>query len=483
MLFNSFEFIVFFPLVTLIYFMIPHKYRWAHLLFVSCIFYMAFIPAYILILAFTIVIDYVAGILIENSTGKRRKYFLIMSIVANVAVLCVFKYYNFFIDNVNDLLASLNIHTKPLPYLAIILPIGLSFHTFQAMSYTIEVYRGNQKAERHFGIYALYVMYYPQLVAGPIERPQHILHQLKEPQKFEYDRVVDGLKQMAWGMFKKVVIADNLAGIVNMYYSSPESFNGFSAFLAVIFFSFQIYCDFSGYSDIAIGASKVMGINLMKNFNQPYLANSISNFWKRWHISLSSWFRDYLYIPLGGNKVPVPRMYLNLMIVFVISGFWHGANWTFILWGALHGFYLIIGLMISGRSKNQKLPEKKPAALPYLGTILLTFLLVTFSWIFFRANSVSEAGYIIKQLSTTTFSFSQIKETLLQLNISIPFFITISLLICLLIFSDWLQERAGIIQFVNRRSVAIRWSVYFAVVGMIMFFGVWGNQQFIYFQF
>lgn len=359
--------------------MIPHKYRWVHLLFASCIFYMAFIPAYILILGFTIIIDYFAGILIENRTGKSRKYFLIMSIVANVAVLCIFKYYNFFIDNVNDLLASINIRTTPLPYLAIILPIGLSFHTFQAMSYTIEVYRGNQKAEKHFGIYALYVMYYPQLVAGPIERPQHILHQLKEPQKFEYDRVVDGLKQMAWGMFKKVVIADNLAGIVNMYYSSPESFNGFSAFLAVIFFSFQIYCDFSGYSDIAIGTSKVMGINLMKNFNQPYLANSISDFWKRWHISLSSWFRDYLYIPLGGNKVPIPRMYLNLMIVFVISGFWHGANWTFIVWGALHGLYLIIGLMISGKSKNQKLPGRNPAAFPYLGTIFLTFLLVTFS--------------------------------------------------------------------------------------------------------
>ncbi|HWY98247.1 MAG TPA: MBOAT family O-acyltransferase [Bacteroidia bacterium] len=400
MLFNSFQFFLFFPVVTFLYFLLPHKLRWLHLLIASCIFYMAFIPVYILILLFTIIIDYVAGILIENAEGARRKYFLVMSIVANVGVLSVFKYYNFFADNINSLLNLLHISSQPVPFLNIILPLGLSFHTFQAMSYTIEVYRDNQKAEKHFGIYALYVMFYPQLVAGPIERPQNLLHQFREKHYFEASRVSEGLKLMLWGMFKKVVIADRIAVLTGPVFNNPHNYPAITLFMAVIMFSFQIFCDFSGYSDIAIGSAKVMGFTLMKNFDWPYKARSISEFWKRWHISLSTWFRDYLYISLGGNRVSIPRWYFNLFIVFLISGFWHGANWTFVAWGALHGFYLILAIITQGirDSAVTKIGISKTSALGGFLQVAFTFSLVALGWIFFRANNVFDAWYIIKKL-------------------------------------------------------------------------------------
>ncbi|MEI9935338.1 MAG: MBOAT family O-acyltransferase [Ferruginibacter sp.] len=301
----------------------PHKFRWILLLTASCIFYMAFVPVYILILIFTIINDYIAGIIIENAQNKKRKLFLVLSIVSNVGVLAFFKYYNFFIENVNALLHSLHVTTYSVPLLSILLPIGLSFHTFQAMGYTIEVYRGNQKAERHFGIYALYVMFYPQLVAGPIERPQNLLHQFWEKHSFSSQRLLDGLRLMLWGFFKKVVIADRLALYVNAVFNFPGNYHYLNLIIATLFFTIQIYCDFSGYSDIAIGAAKTMGFDLMTNFNRPYFSKNIQEFWAKWHISLSTWFKDYLYIPLGGNRVKVSRMYLNIAIVFLVSGLWH----------------------------------------------------------------------------------------------------------------------------------------------------------------
>jgi D-alanyl-lipoteichoic acid acyltransferase DltB (MBOAT superfamily) len=284
---------------------------------------MVFVPVYILILGGTIIIDYYAGILLENTEGKKRKVFLIASLIANIGVLAVFKYYNFLNNNLSVLLNSFG-YKNSIPNLGILLPIGLSFHTFQAMSYTIEVYRRKQKAERHFGIYALYVMFYPQLVAGPIERPQNMLHQFYEKHYFDFERIIDGLKLMLWGLFIKLVIADRLAIFVNAVYNNPEKHSGLTLAIATIFFAFQIYCDFSGYSNIAIGAARVMGFKLMTNFNRPYFSRSIAEFWKRWHISLSTWFSDYLYIPLGGNRVSVPRWYFNLFFVFLVSGLWHG---------------------------------------------------------------------------------------------------------------------------------------------------------------
>ncbi len=334
MLFNSIEFLLFFPIVTVLYFLLPHKYRWMHLLTASCIFYMFFVPVYILILAGTIVIDYIAGILIENAEGHRKKAFLIMSLVANIGVLAVFKYYNFFIENIEVFMGWFGIQAD-LPLLGILLPIGLSFHTFQAMSYTIEVYREEQKAERHFGIYALYVMFYPQLVAGPIERPQNMLHQFHERHQLKYNNVARGMRQMLWGMVKKVVIADRLGLVTADIFNNPHEQSGITVAIGAVFFAFQIFCDFSGYSDIAIGAGRVMGFDLMTNFYYPFRSRSISEFWKRWHISLSTWFSDYVHMPMSYSlrKYRLWGIAISTLITFLISGFWHGSAWQYIIWG------------------------------------------------------------------------------------------------------------------------------------------------------
>lgn len=476
MLFNSFQFLFFFIIVTSLYFAIPYKKRWLLLLVSSCYFYMAFVPIYILILGFTIVIDYFAGIFLENAEGRRRKLFLIFSLVANIGVLAVFKYFNFINKNFSILLKGFALN-NPLPYLKIILPIGLSFHTFQAMSYTIEVYRGNQKAERHFGIYALYVMFYPQLVAGPIERPQNLLHQFREKYIFEYDRVVEGIKLMLWGLFKKLVIADRLANYVNAVYDNPVQHNGTTFVLATIFFAFQIYCDFSGYSDIAIGVAKVMGFKLMTNFNRPYFASNISEFWKRWHISLSTWFRDYLYISLGGSRVSIPRWYFNLLLVFLISGLWHGANWTFIIWGTLNGFYLVFAIISQGlRDKFNRITGiGRLPKLNHILQILITFMLSCFAWIFFRANNVSDAFLIIKKifLFSGTLYIGEIQK-MLYCIIGIIFLIIIEIRCEYFAHwtfpfktNHWLQEQIA----------------YAFLIVLILLLGVFDGGQFIYFQF
>ena len=476
MLFNSFQFIIFFIVVTSLYFVIPFNRRWILLLISSCYFYMAFIPIYILILGFTITIDYFAGIFLENAEGRRRKLFLIFSLVANIGVLAVFKYYNFISNNLSVFLKGFALN-NPLPYLKFILPIGLSFHTFQAMSYTIEVYRGKQKAERHFGIYALYVMFYPQLVAGPIERPQNLLHQFREKHVFEYDRVVEGLKLMLWGLFKKIVIADRLAIYVNAVYNNPEQHNGTSFTLATIFFAFQIYCDFSGYSDIAIGVAKIMGFKLMTNFNRPYFANNISEFWKRWHISLSTWFRDYLYISLGGNRVSIPRWYFNLFLVFLISGLWHGASWTYVIWGALNGLYLVFAII------TQKLRDKfnrltgivKVPKLNRLLQILITFSLSCLAWIFFRANNVSDAFLILKRIFLLPGKlFIGNKQQLLYCFAGILFLIMI----------EFRSEYYGLGTLPFKSNNWIREQIaYASLIVMILLLGVFDGGQFIYFQF
>jgi D-alanyl-lipoteichoic acid acyltransferase DltB (MBOAT superfamily) len=484
MLFNSVQFLVFFIVVTTLYFAIPHKFRWMLLLASSCYFYMAFVPIYILILGFTIVIDFFAGIWIENAEGRKRKLFLIASLVANIGVLAVFKYYNFINHNFSFLMHGVGLE-NPLPYLSILLPIGLSFHTFQAMSYTIEVYRGNQKAERHFGIYSLYVMFYPQLVAGPIERPQNLLHQFREQHTFDYDRVTSGLRLMAWGLFKKVVIADRLSIIVNAVYDNPHQYNSLSLLIATVFFSFQIFCDFSGYSDMAIGAARIMGFKLMTNFNKPYHASSIAEFWKRWHISLSTWFKDYLYISLGGNRVSIPRWYLNLFIVFIVSGLWHGANWTFIIWGALHGFYMVASLAtakIRHRFGN-RLQHDQLRGL----SILLTYGLVTFAWIFFRAKNSATAVYIATHLFTGIPELLQkiaAHQTILEyLDVSKSDLVISVLLIALLEAVHYFQSKQNISSYFLQRPAYVRWSVYYGYILAILFLGVFGDLQFIYFQF
>ena len=474
MLFNSIEFVIFFVLVTSLYFLLPHKYRWFLLLAASCYFYMAFVPVYILILFFTIVIDYFAGIWIEEAQGKKKRQFLVLSLVANIGVLAVFKYYNFLNDNLTFLLHGAG-WENPIPYLSILLPIGLSFHTFQAMSYTIEVYRGHQKAERHFGIYSLYVMFYPQLVAGPIERPQNLLFQFRTEHKFDYERVVSGLRLMLWGFFKKLVIADRLAIYVNAAYGNPDEHTGMTLAIATMFFAFQIYCDFSGYSDIAIGAARVMGYDLMKNFNRPYLSASISEFWSRWHISLSTWFKDYLYISMGGNRVPIPRWYFNLFFTFLISGLWHGANWTYIIWGALNGAYLVFAL-IRTRYIDKHLENKVPlpAWMKKTGNILVTFILICFSWIFFRAESVQDAFLIVRKIFTLNgplfTDYTQMFYGLIGMGV----------LMAREIKHEYFKNVSPLLE---HRSPVIRYATYMVLIALILLIGVFDGSQFIYFQF
>ena len=480
LIFNSLNFMIFFPIVVILYFILPYRYRCFLLLLASIYFYMSFIPVYILILGFTIIIDYFAGILIDSSEGKKRRIFLIASILANVGVLAIFKYYNFFVQNLSSLLPSLGVETN-IPFLSILLPIGLSFHTFQAMSYTIEVYRGNQKAERRFDIYALYVLFFPQLVAGPIERPQNLLPQFKLKHEFDYGRALDGLKLMLWGLFKKVVIADRLAILVNVVYSDPSSYTGVPLILATFFFAIQIYCDFSGYTDIAIGAARVMGIRLMDNFRRPYYSKSIGEFWKRWHISLSSWFRDYMYISLGGNRVSVPKWYFNIFIVFLVSGLWHGAAWTFIIWGALHGFYMIFGIISAPlRSKlKERVGLSKHKWLDNTLKITLTFILVSFAWIFFRANNFSDAYYIVTHL------FSNLTGSLGGADLGLSY-IELAIAVVSIAFMEivhLIQEHKGMRSFLSARPVWLRWLIYIIVILFILLFGVFETKQFIYFQF
>lgn len=442
----------------------------------SCYFYMSFIPVYILILGFTIVIDYFAGIYLEKMQGRGRKVFLIASLIANIGVLAIFKYYNFLNGSLSTILYRLGIENQ-IPSLSIILPIGLSFHTFQAMSYTIEVYRGHQRAERNFGIYSLYVMFYPQLVAGPIERPQHLLHQFYEEHSFEYQRVVNGLRLMLWGFFKKIVIADRLAIYVNAVYNHPHQHNGVTFAVATIFFAFQVYCDFSGYSDIAIGAAKVMGFKLMTNFHRPYFSSSISEFWKRWHISLSTWFRDYLYISLGGNRVSVPRWYFNVIIVFLISGLWHGANWTFIVWGGLNGFYLVFGILTQSIRRNllDLTGINRFSKIHRALQILTTFVLICFSWIFFRANTVTDAIKIVKKMAS-------LKGEIFIENPSMMVFSVLGIVLLLLIETKG-EFYKGSFSLWSNKNWVIRNLTYASLIILILLIGVFDGGQFIYFQF
>ena len=432
-------------------------------------------PVYILILGFTIVIDYFAGIFIERAQQPRqRKMLLAASLVANIGILAVFKYFNFINLNIDLLFHQFNYH-NPIPYLTILLPIGLSFHTFQAMSYTIEVYRGNQKAEKHFGIYSLYVMFYPQLVAGPIERPQNILFQMHTKHQFKYDLMVSGLRIMLWGFFKKLVIADRLSIFVNSVYNNPDLHNGTTIAIASVFFAVQIYCDFSGYTDIAIGCAKTMGFDLLKNFERPYFAGNIQDFWRRWHISLSTWFRDYLYFPLGGNRVPPFRRYLNLFIIFLVSGIWHGANYTYIIWGALHGLYSIIYILI--KPWQRKPPQNSFAGwLMRVGNIALTFTLVTFAWIFFRANSVHDAFTLIGHLS----SFGAMP--FIGDGIS-NFAHSILAILILFVIEYKMEYMPHQFNLFTSPNIVVRWGSIAAALFLILILGVFNGGQFIYFQF
>jgi alginate O-acetyltransferase complex protein AlgI len=494
MLFNSLQFLIFFPVVTALYFRLPHAYRWGLLLIASCYFYMAFVPAYILVLFFLIAVDYTAGLVIEASQGTKRKQYLVLSLIANLGILIAFKYFNFFNSTVADFLHVAHVGYQPL-LLGFVLPIGLSFHTFQSMSYTIEVYRGRQKAERHLGIYALYVMFYPQLVAGPIERPQNLLHQFRERHDFDYDRVTSGLRLMLWGFFKKVVIADRLAVLVNQVYSSPSKYSGVQLLLATYCFTVQVYCDFSGYSDIAIGAAEVMGFRLMKNFDRPFFSETTADFWKRWHISLSSWFRDYLYIPLGGSRVSPLRHMVNLLFVFALCGLWHGAAWTYVGWGCFVGICFAFSMMtreLRLRLNTLTGLTRVPVAHKFV-KVLVTVHLFSAGLVIFRSRSLPDAAYTFRAIfSDVPWAFARAVSgwTLAPLSAGIdslglgPFDLLLAGVCSIFLLSvEFAQGRQATQPQIVRWPFWTRWALYYAAAASILVFGKFTAEKFIYFQF
>jgi alginate O-acetyltransferase complex protein AlgI len=417
MLFNSLEFLVFFPLIVLMYYISSNRSKWITLLLGSYFFYMWWNPAYILLIVISTLIDYVLAIVLENCSGSKRKLLLGVSIATNLGILFIFKYYDFFSSSLASVMGYIGL-TYDFERLDYLLPIGISFYTFQTMSYSIDVYRKKRKAEKHLGYFALYVAFFPQLVAGPIERSHRLIPQLKRKNDFDREKVSSGLKLMGWGFFKKVVIADRIAVIVNTVYSEPSSYNGFQLSLGAVCFAYQLYCDFSGYSDIAIGAARVMGIDLMENFRRPFLAASVKEFWERWHISLTSWFRDYVSIPLNRKLKGMHRFSRQaavILITFVLSGLWHGASWTFVIWGLIQGIYLIIG-----KIRDKLLPGYiSPFGKAF--RIVFTFMLVTLAAVFFRASSVSEAVYVLTHLHIGWEGLSDVDvllENVLDLGIS-----------------------------------------------------------------
>jgi D-alanyl-lipoteichoic acid acyltransferase DltB (MBOAT superfamily) len=484
MQFNSAEFLLFFPAVLVTYFALPQRWRWGLLLVASYLFYMAWQAEYALLLLFSTVVNFgIAWWLATVDRPGLRRLLLAASLIINLGLLFVFKYLGFFGPAAQDLLQFFNIpYTVPLVHL--VLPVGISFYTFQTMSYTIDVYRGVQPVERNLGIFALYIAFFPQLVAGPIERSTHLLPQFRAHHEFDYERVISGLRRMAWGFFKKIVIADKAALIVNAVYHNPSEQSGLLLLMATYLFAFQIYCDFSGYSDIAIGAARCLGFDLMENFRQPYLAQSLGDFWRRWHISLSTWFRDYLYIPLGGNRVSRWRHYGNLFLVFVVSGLWHGANWTFLIWGALHGFYLLLEMMLEkpGAWLAQRLSLVRWPWLLAGVRVTITFHLVLLAWIFFRARSLSDALTILARIGRLALQPWSVEWMHTQINLGYLGGLVLAFSILLMVVVEALRT-ADRLQ-LGVRPLWVRWGSYYALVILVVLFGeLSAKGQFIYFQF
>jgi alginate O-acetyltransferase complex protein AlgI len=541
MLFHSLDFLIFYAVVVVLYFLWPRptlspgavrpsdagwgwrlhgpsvqglgRYRWALLLAASYVFYASAGPEYLLWIAASTLIGYVVGIQMAKTTVRPiRSGLLAFGIVSNLGLLFAAKYLNFANDSLRAVLSAFNVSYN-VPVVKMVLPVGISFYTFQTIGYAIDVHRGKIEPERHLGYYALFVSFFPKLVAGPIERAGHLLPQFRTHRGFDASRVVSGLRLALWGMFKKVVIADRLAVYVDGVYGRPADYTGLPILVAILFFAIQIYCDFSGYSDIAIGVARVMGYDLTPNFMQPYFATSIAEFWRRWHMSLSGWFRDYVYIPLGGNRVPKWRWYVNLMIVFVASGLWHGASWTFVLWGGLHGLYYLVEIWAKrivdrGAQRRTRVRlhlEIRPVLRNGIAG-LVTFVLVCFAWVFFRANSISDAFMLIGNLVRSAPSTPPLASVLapwesamglsavgspgLELAFSFA-------LIALLAIVDWGQARTAsttldtdgipgwpwMHRFCMTRRVWIRWAVYLALALAVLNLGVRQGTPFVYMQF
>lgn len=500
MQFNSIHFLIFFPFVLLIYFIIPKKLRYIWLLAASYYFYMSWNVRYALLISFSIFVTYLCGIIIHQVGTESSKawvllkrFTLFLALAVNLGILFAFKYLDFAVDNLNVLLGKIGVSVVE-NHFDLLLPVGISFYTFQALGYVIDVYRGDVQAEYNPLRYALFVSFFPQLVAGPIERSGRLLTQLKNVDKIKlwnYERVTKGFMVMMWGFFLKVVIADRAAAVANMIFADYYAYDTVPLVIGVICFAVQIYCDFASYSTIAVGAAKIMGFELMDNFDTPYFSMSIKEFWRRWHISLSTWFRDYLYIPLGGNRKGKVRKYLNLMIVFLASGLWHGANWTFIVWGGLHGLYQIIGEVSSPlkRKAEEKLHVRTNASSYKLLKIGMTFALTCCAWIFFRADNITIAFEYIARIFTRFDPWSLTTGILYNVGLERNDMNILLLALAVMVAVDAVKYKKNVRfeDIPDNQNVWVRGLILFALIFAVIVFGAYGlnfdAQQFIYFQF
>ena len=481
MLFNSVPFGIFIITVFILYYCVSHKYRWCFLLLASYVFYMNLHIGYGILLISTTALTYVMALKLERAdTVKRKNRCLAAGIVPLVLVLLFYKTASPVIDRLNMLIDAWRLNMQPVT-VKILLPAGISFYFFQSMGYLIDVYRGKIKAEHHFGYYALFVSFFPQLLAGPIGRADSLLPQYKKERPFVYENVTYGLKLMAWGYFKKLVIADVFAGVVNGVYDYAQSYVGLVFIVVTVMFAIEIYCDFSGYSDIAIGCAKLFGIDLMTNFKSPYFSFSIREFWSRWHISLSTWFRDYVYIPLGGNRVPKWRHLLNLFITFLVSGFWHGSNLTYLVWGGMHGMLQIIETLIYPKTRKG-IPVNRRR---HLWQLPVTFILLCFTWIFFRANSLQDAIWIISRLFwNIERPLNYLHTCIICLGVSRTAAMGMLLAAMLLAAYDLASLKYDVIKVLSRQNFLVRWPVYVLLLVVIALFSYKGvATEFIYFQF
>lgn len=494
MLFNSLDFLIFFPIVVLIYLIVPRKLKYVWLLIASYYFYMSWNVKYVGLLLFSTIVTYFSGILIAKAHGNRQKKLVVaVSFLANLSVLGFFKYFDFFLHNLNKVLAVAHVRLIDNPF-SFLLPVGISFYTFQALSYTMDVYRGKVAPEKNLLKYALFVSFFPQLVAGPIEKTENLLRQINESTRkkiVSFDKFVSGFALMLWGLFMKMVIADRISIFVDGVFRNLYMAGTVETTLAAAAFAIQIYGDFAGYSSVAVGAARIMGFELTENFNAPYFADSIGDFWHRWHISLSTWFRDYLYIPLGGNRKGKLRKYCNLLITFSISGLWHGAAWTFIFWGAIHGLYQVIGdLLRPVRKKVAELLKVKTDAFSHkLGKILTTFVLVDFAWIFFRAESMEQIRFFFNRMFTRFNPWVLFDESLFAYGIDRREWSILVPALLILFVVDLLRYRTNrnFGDLLVKQNLWFQYAVMFLLIASILVYGEYGinfdSNQFIYFQF
>ena len=490
MFFNSIEFLLFLPMVLIIYYILPVKVRHYWLLASSYYFYMCWNAKYAVLIFASTLITYLSGLALDRAkmskceeakTRVRKKIIVAISFISNLSILFYFKYFNFVIESMCKTFRFAHINLN-IPSFDILLPVGISFYTFQAASYTIDVFYGKYKPEKNYFKLALFIMFFPQLVAGPIERADRLLGQLFTKHKLELANISQGSKLMLMGYFKKIVIADRASVLVDAIYNSPQEYKGLPLVVATLFFTVQIYCDFSGYTDIARGVAKLMGIDLMINFDRPYFSKNIKEFWRRWHISLSSWLRDYIYIPLGGSRCSLIKKYRNIMITFLASGLWHGANWTFVLWGGLHGLYQVIGDL-----ENKIIPIKRDFFVLNIFRVIICFVLVAFAWIFFRANTISDAIYIIKNIFAGWENVSDLQYLYVTFNnMGLKLFeiVILSIAILFLIFTEVISFKYDIHKLLNKGPFIFRFVYYYILACFILMMGVFaGGGQFIYFQF